>query len=168
MRRLGLGVLCLLAVACGSSDDTSPAGGSKDAAVQDAGVDAAKDAPTVDSAVFDSAPPLEASADADAPDVQDAGACTLVKPYSSQNATCNACAEQHCCQQVNACTSDQECDDSYVNCILACALLPADGGAADAGIDPCLSDCASQYPKGKLEFDAAIGCAESSCSAECQ
>ncbi len=168
MKRLGMTMFCALAVGCGSSDDASPGGGGKDADAQDAGADAAKDAPSFDAPGFDSAPPVEASVDADAPDSADAAACTLVKPYSSQNAACNACAEQHCCQEVNACTSDAECDDSYVNCILACALLPDDGGAPDAGIDPCLSDCATQYPTGKVEFDAAIGCADSSCAAECQ
>ena len=165
MKWLGVVALPLLVVACDSSDDCSGDGSGghpSDGGSTDTGADV----------VADTSPLLEAG---DAPivdvlvkpDVEDAGACTLTKPYSSQNAACNACAEQHCCSQVNACTADAECDDSYVNCILACALLPEDGGA-DAGIDPCLADCESQYPKGKAEFDAAIGCADTQCSVECQ
>jgi len=92
----------------------------------------------------------------------DASTCKLSKPYSSSNATCNACAEAECCALVNACFSDPDCDDGYVNCILACALLPEDAG--DAGIEPCLAVCATDHPKGKGEYDAAIGCAESKCS----
>ena len=66
---------------------------------------------------------------------------------------------------MNACYADPDCDDGYVNCALACALLPDDAG--DAGIAECLSDCGVQYPTGKVEYDAAIGCADSSCAAEC-
>lgn len=96
----------------------------------------------------------------------DGPACELSKPYSSKNAACNACAEQKCCAEVNACLDDPVCDDDYVNCILACALDPGDGG--DAGVASCISSCDAQYPKGKAEYDAAIGCAEALCATECQ
>lgn len=102
-----------------------------------------------------------------APDASpDAPACTLTKPYSSKNTGCNACAEQKCCALVNACLDDPACDDGYVNCILACALDPGDGG--DAGVATCIAACDAQYPVGKAEYDAAIGCAESKCATECQ
>jgi hypothetical protein len=98
----------------------------------------------------------------------DAGACTLLRPYSTKNATCNACAQAKCCVEVNGCLGDPACDDGYVNCAIACAL-DFDGGAdADAGPVACLADCAKQYPKGKVEYDAAIGCADASCAAECE
>jgi hypothetical protein len=96
----------------------------------------------------------------------DAGSCKLTKPYSSKNMACNACAQSKCCAEINACYADADCDDGYVNCILACALLPDDAG--DAGISTCLADCGKQYPKGKTEYDAAIGCADTKCAAECQ
>jgi hypothetical protein len=95
-------------------------------------------------------------------------ACKLTKPYSSKNAACNACAEQYCCPQINACYGDASCDDGYVNCTIGCALDADPDGGADAGIDPCLAICAQQFPKGKLEYDAAIGCAAEECAVECQ
>jgi hypothetical protein len=91
------------------------------------------------------------------------GACTLTKPYSSQDADCDACAEAWCCAAINACYADPACDDGYVNCALACAL-----DDSDAGVDPCLEACAKDWPQGKLEYDAAIGCADTKCAAECQ
>lgn len=144
----------LLLAACAASDDAAPPSlldaasevGSGDVVVD--GFDTGTDAPddVADAAV-------------------DVSACTLSKPYSSSDRVCNACAEQHCCEAVNACYADLECDDGYVNCALACALLPDDAG--DAGIAECLSDCAVQYPTGKEEYDAAIGCADTTCAAEC-
>lgn len=95
----------------------------------------------------------------------DAPACQLQKPYSSQDADCNACAEAECCALINACYSDPDCDDGYVNCILACALLPGDAG--DAGVASCLADCAAQHPTGRDEYDAAIGCADAKCAGPC-
>jgi len=95
----------------------------------------------------------------------DAPGCTLDKPYSSKNAACNACAEQECCVAINACYADSDCDDGYVNCILACALLPPDAG--DAGIASCLDECGAQHPAGKAKYDAAIGCADSKCAGPC-
>jgi hypothetical protein len=67
---------------------------------------------------------------------------------------------------VNAYYADPDCDDGYVNCILACALLPDDAG--DAGVAACIDDCDAQYPKGKQKYDAAIGCADTQCASECQ
>ncbi len=99
--------------------------------------------------------------------ITDAAACTLVKPYSSKNAVCNQCAQTKCCTEINGCLGDPKCDDEYVNCILACALLPADAGA-DAGIKTCLDQCAKDFPVGKAEYDVAIGCAETKCSVECK
>ncbi|MBK8996827.1 MAG: hypothetical protein IPM35_13910 [Myxococcales bacterium] len=95
----------------------------------------------------------------------DAPACQLHKPYSSADADCNACAEAGCCALINACYSDPDCDDGYVNCILACALLPGDAG--DAGVESCLADCAAQHPAGRAEYDAAIGCADAKCAGPC-
>ncbi len=92
-----------------------------------------------------------------------AGACALTKPYSSKNQVCNACAEQYCCPQINACYADPACDDGYVNCAIGCAI-----GDVDAGIDPCLAECAKQFPGGRIEYDAAIGCADTECAIECQ
>src|SRR4051812_38926039 len=91
----------------------------------------------------------------------DADACTLIAPYSSQNAPCNACAQAKCCAEINGCLGDPGCNDDYVNCAIACAL-DFDGGT-DAGPTTCLSACEKQYPQGKAEYDVAIGCAEKAC-----
>ena len=134
---------------CSSSDAASTA---------DASVSEASDA------AIDTAPDSSIAADADG------GTCALVRPYSSRNATCNACAEAKCCGEVNACLVDTDCDDGYVNCAIACAI-DFDAGsdaAADAGPTACLADCARQYPKGKTEYDTAIGCVDRSCTAECK
>lgn len=90
--------------------------------------------------------------------------CSLVKPYSSKDKTCNDCAASHCCLEVNACLGDKRCNDDYVNCILACALLPDDAG--DAG--GCISDCGTMYPAGKALYDGAIGCVEAKCPTDCK
>jgi hypothetical protein len=94
----------------------------------------------------------------------DVAPCKLIKPYSTKNALCNTCAEQRCCDEVNGCLGDAACDDDYVNCTLACALAPA----PDAGVSACLAQCGKDYPKGKAEYAAAIGCADTKCAAECQ
>ena len=105
---------------------------------------------------------------ADATDATDA-ACMLHKAYSSKNAACNNCAQERCCGAVNGCFDDPRCDDDYVNCILACALLPDDAGP-DAGdaTGGCLADCNTKYPAGRAEYDAAIGCVEAACKDECK
>ena len=104
----------------------------------------------------------------DATDANDAS-CTLHKAYSSKNAACNACAQEHCCAPVNGCFDDPRCDDDYVNCILACALLPDDAGP-DAGdaTGACLADCDGKYPAGKAEYDIAIGCVDGACADACK
>ncbi len=104
---------------------------------------------------------------ADAPkDAVDAS-CKLVKAYSSKNAKCNACAEAKCCAEINGCLGDPKCDDEYVNCILACALLPADAGDAGAEAKACIAKCGADFPVGKAAYDKAIGCADAQCGAEC-
>lgn len=147
-----------------SSDDTSSVGSSSDAAAPDA---RSRDgASSADGAAIED--PKDAGKDASK--VDDASTCKLVKPYSSKDVTCNACAQRECCAAVNGCFSEAECDDGYVNCILACALLPDDAGpdaSADAGIDACKAVCAKDYPNGKTAFDTAIGCVDTACATEC-
>lgn len=143
-------VACALALTsgCGSDDSSTSAssgGGSGGSAGQSGGSGGAGGSP--------------ADTGTDAP------ACQLQKPYSSQDADCNACAEEKCCALINACYADPDCDDGYVNCILACALLPGDAG--DAGVESCLTDCAAQHPTGKAEYDAAIACADGKCGGPC-
>ena len=93
-------------------------------------------------------------------------ACELTKPYSSKDIDCNACAEAKCCAEVNGCLDDPICDDEYVNCSLACALLP--DSPEQAKIDACFADCDAQQPKGKKLYDAAIGCVEARCVGVCE
>ncbi len=96
-------------------------------------------------------------------------ACTLVSPYSSSDPTCNGCAEQKCCVEVNGCVGNTKCNDDYVDCTIGCVLIaPPDGGITDAGIYDCLADCATQYPEGKAAYDVAIGCVEKRCPDVCQ
>ena len=111
--------------------------------------------------------PDEASADAHG------ATCKLVKPYSSKDKTCNACAETECCAQVNGCLGDTVCDDDYVNCILACVLLGDDAGAdadagPDAGIPACEKRCGAQFPKGETEYVTATGCVDTRCKTDCK
>jgi hypothetical protein len=138
------GALALVLCACGSTQTSPP-----DARV-DAWVDAAS-------------PDTRSRADARA-DARVDAACKLVKPYSTKNAVCNQCAESKCCGEINSCLGDTACDDDYVNCILACALSPA----PDAGTSPCVAQCGKDYPKGKAEYEAATGCADSKCATECK
>jgi len=116
-------------------------------------------APTPDSAAVDTAPIVTDTRDA---------ACKLQKPYSSKDVDCNACAERTCCDEVNGCFADKRCDDDYVNCILACALLPADAADAGAERDRCVGECDAMHPEGKKAYDAAIGCVEARCATECE
>ncbi len=113
---------------------------------------------------------IDTASDSSIPTDADGGVCALVRPYSSRNATCNACAQAKCCGEVNACLVDTDCDDGYVNCAIACAI-DFDAGsdaAADAGPTACFAECARHYPKGKTEYDTAIGCVDRSCGAECK
>ena len=151
-----------LFLACGSTP--TPGGGGGNSGHGGGEVDAGPDA----------AEPLDAAPDTSvdaAPDAADAEACKLAQPYSTKNAVCNACAESQCCHEINGCLLDTECNDDYVNCSLACALTDFDAGpdaGPDAGTAGCLADCAQQYPKGKTEYDVAIGCADTACATECQ
>ena len=111
---------------------------------------------TADLATVDLAAPVDLSPP------RDLAACSLIRPYSSKDPRCNACAQRGCCGEINRCLADPDCDDGYVLCLLACALGPADGGVKD-----CLAACAKSHPRGKLEYDAAIACVERSCRAEC-
>ncbi len=120
------------------------------------GDDAPVDAALADARVVDAARPIDAAG-------PDAAMCKLVRPYSSRDAVCNGCAEAHCGCEINGCLVDTQCDDGYVNCIIACALDPG-----DAGVPPCMTDCAQQYPRGKVEYDLAIGCVDRACPTECQ
>lgn len=98
----------------------------------------------------------------------EAATCTkLVKPFSTKNVPCNTCAETKCCAEVNGCLGDTRCDDDYVNCSLACALLPADAGDAGAEKERCLAECGTSHPEGKARYDAAFGCVDTKCVAEC-
>ncbi len=114
----------------------------------------------------------EATADVTAEVPADVGAesppqCRLLKPFSSKNVACNGCAERECCAAINACLADRRCDDDYVNCSLACALLPADAGDAGAEKERCLNECGTMHPDGKKLYDAAFGCTDAKCAAEC-
>ncbi len=124
-----------------------------------------------DQSVQEGAVPTETGAGADAAK-SDGGACKLVKPYSSKDKICNGCAETACCAEVNGCLGDTACDDDYVNCILACVLLPDDAGAdvdaGDAGIPACEKRCGTQYPKGEAEYLAATGCVDTKCKTDCK
>jgi hypothetical protein len=111
----------------------------------------------------DSPASMDSGTDAD----PDAPMCKLAGFFSSSNKVCNDCAEEKCCPQINGCLSDPGCNDDYVNCSLACAFTDFDAG--DAGTEAsCLADCATQFPKGKAEYDVAFGCADSACATECQ
>ena len=148
LRSLALLALLALLAACSSNDVVTPADASANdaASTTDARADGAKDAGS-----------------------GDGSACTLVKPYSSKNAVCNQCAQAKCCAEINGCLGDPKCDDDYVNCILACSLLPPDGGAdAGAAIKACIDQCGVDHPQGKAEYDVAIGCADTKCKLECQ
>lgn len=134
-----------LLAACSSPDTSTLDAGPADAGAEDAAV-------------------ADAAAAEDAGDAApDAAPCTLASPYSTQDAVCNACAEAKCCAAINGCLLLPACNDDYVNCALGCSLDPG-----DAGVDPCLADCAAQSPEGKAAYDAAIGCADAACAVECQ
>lgn len=139
-------ILAALAlVACSSSDDDSTAAATPDAAVQE-----------------------EAAAEAAQPEaapLEDAGSCTLVKPYATKDVDCNTCAEKNCCAEVNDCYNNLACDDSYVNCMLAC-VLTEDAGKPE--IDACIADCGTQYPEGKTIYETLDTCIVGKCTTECQ
>jgi hypothetical protein len=157
---------------CGSSDDESGSDAPDASRADVEQPDASQDVMAEVSAP-DTGP--DVAGDVGAPDVSgdalddalddapvDAPSCTLAAPYSSSDADCNACAEKECCEEINGCLLDPACDDSYVNCILACSM------GVDAGeVAPCIAICDEDYPTGKAEWEAAIGCADARCAAEC-
>lgn len=137
-----------------------PLGACSSSGTPDARVDARVDAQKPDARA-------DARAEAVSRDRQlspDQTACKLVKPYSTKNAVCNACAETRCCAEINGCLGDPACDDDYVNCILVCALSPA----PDAGTSACVSQCGKDHPKGRAEYDVATNCADGKCASECK
>ncbi len=161
-----LSIVICVAAGCGSEDD--PATPTQDASGADSlpsegGLEAAPEA-SLPEAGPDAVP--EAAEDAQEPEAGDAApadaACTLVRPYSSSDPECNACAQAACCEEINACLLAEACDDSYVNCMLACVL------EADADVDACIAQCDADYPEGKVLYEAAIGCADAHCAAECE
>lgn len=145
----GLQVALFLLVGCASSE-TEPTFVSTDSSTEVA-TDVASEA------ARDTAPDV----------VGETPTCKLLKPYSSKNVPCNECAQGKCCAEVNACLGDPRCDDEYVNCSLACALLPADAGDAGAEKERCLTECGAMHPEGKKRYDAAIGCVDTKCASEC-
>jgi hypothetical protein len=152
--RLLLAVAALalpLVLACSSATMPGGSGGAADAGPPDAGPQ--------DSGPADAGPSDTGPADA---------ACALLSPYSSENAACNDCAQAMCCVEINGCLGDPGCNDDYVDCTIGCALDDDGGAGADAGLTMCLDGCGTQYPKGKGEYDVAIGCAEQACATECQ
>lgn len=154
MRRFVL----LSVVVCGCSSSSSPSAGAS-----------AADAAPPDAFSM----PLDANGESDARPAMDAkpdgASCKLHAPYSSKNTLCNGCAQENCCPEVNACLDDTRCNDDYVNCELACALLPDDAGAdASAAAAACLANCGGNYPEGKGLWDRAIGCVDSRCASECK
>lgn len=153
MSRFGF-ALSVVLVGCTSDPEAEPAV-VRDAAAE---VDGSTDTGGTDTA---------SEAIADAPKDTADTSCKLVKAYSSKNAKCNACAEAKCCAEINGCLGDPKCDDEYVNCILACALLPADAGDAGAEAKACIAKCGADFPVGKVAYDKAIGCADGQCGAEC-
>ncbi len=170
-------VVALVLAACSG---TSGVGLLGDAAVDARTIDAStlNDAPADASAPPDapadaSAPP-DAPADASAPPdavsdapgdggKSDAPACKLTAAYSTKDQDCNLCAEAYCCAQVNACFASKDCNDGYVNCVIACALTEKD----KAGYDKCAAICATDYPTGDKLFAGLNLCVDTACKTEC-
>ncbi len=129
-------------------------------------------APSVaDAAVGDGAStaPTDATRADRASPAGDAATCKLVKPYATRDVDCNVCAERACCALINDCYENPDCDDGYVNCLLACVLLPDDAGAdgGDAGVAQCTAQCAAEYPTGSAQYDALSTCVDAECASDC-
>ena len=131
--------------------------------------DAAVDARTIDASTLNDAP-ADASAPPDAVSdapgdggKSDAPACKLTAAYSTKDQDCNLCAEAYCCAQVNACFASKDCNDGYVNCVIACALTEKD----KAGYDKCAAICATDYPTGDKLFAGLNLCVDTACKTEC-
>jgi hypothetical protein len=124
-----------------------------------------------DPLVVDASLDVAADTRSDTVEAPSDAACKLVAAYSSKNAVCNGCAQSRCCAEVNGCLGDPRCNDDYVNCILACALLPDDAGVGvdAAGVaHDCVAKCGVDFPVGRAAYDAAIGCVDTKCTTECQ
>ena len=106
-------------------------------------------------AAVDSA--VDAQARADAPQ------CKLTSPYSTKDQDCNVCAEAKCCTPINACLASKDCNDGYVNCIVACAITEKDKAANDR----CSAVCAKDYPDGEKLFTTFSACVDNGCVLEC-
>jgi len=138
LRTVSVVVGCLLGLGCGAGTVASP-----DLAV-----------------AGDLAAPVDAAK-------ADFAGCKLSAPYSSKDAVCNGCAESHCCVEVNACYASTSCNDDYVNCYLGCGLF-ANPDAGGTDVTACIADCGTMYPAGKVQFEAAIGCVDTSCAGKCK
>ncbi len=102
---------------------------------------------------------VEAGIDAKA----DAPLCKLTAPYSTKDLDCNVCAEANCCIEVNACLASKDCDQGYVNCIIACALTEKD----KAAYDKCATACAADYPAGEKLYVGLGLCVDAACATAC-
>ncbi len=153
VRRVKLPIVFLIPIAlaslfaCSGKDATGLLG--------DASVDATADAKVSDAS--DAGPDAAIDAKTDAP------ACKLTAPYSTKNQGCNVCAEAHCCTDINACYASKDCDEGYVNCVIACALTEKDKPAYDI----CAATCAKEYPTGAKLYDAFSVCIDKACAPEC-
>ena len=153
-------MVVVFASGCAVGDsESSPSSAVADASTRDgaASSDGGKDATSA----------RDSAADAS---VDSASACVLVKPYSSKDPTCNACAEEYCCAEVNDCRTNAACETDYVDCILACALFPDDAGPdvdASAGVADCIAACDANFPEGSAKYAAATGCVDTKCINEC-
>ena len=133
--------------------------------------DSVPDASTRDGATADgSAAPTSDGSHSDSPTMPDGATCKLVKPYSTKDEDCNACAEQACCKPINNCYLSSDCDDGYVNCLLACVLLPDDAGAdgGDGGVAACTAECDLHFALGSAQYKALAACVDGACAALCQ
>lgn len=72
--------------------------------------------------------------------------------WSSTNAACSACMDEHCCDELAACGAGSECD-ALADCLRLCT----------PGNDTCSKACQSSHPNGKAGVDALIACFDASC-----
>lgn len=142
-------VVAMGGMSCGCSSDSSPA------AVIDGG-GSADGRPTSDSG--------------NVPTGDGAGpaACSLLIKLISD--PCTACAQAHCCAQINACFEDPKCK-SFETCLLNCVSPPPDAGpdAAVSDAGGCEQDCNANTTKAATdEHNAwAPNCIAKKCVTEC-
>jgi hypothetical protein len=67
---------------------------------------------------------------------------------------CGTCLGQSCCLQESTCSNNADCAS-----LLVCAK--------SCGDERCVDDCERQFPKGKNDLDAFLGCYQKSCASEC-